>query len=137
MSNSHQEEVAAACKGKIPGFCRPGCKKTSFFSTKCQLHDECEKIKRTNDENYGSFVQRCGRVSGCRASDEGDDQFRCLNEVEFEIKSKNQEGGAKHRQTSERVVINNQRRVVYVGARGGKYVKQNGKFVALSKIKKQ
>jgi len=42
-------------------------------------------------------------------------------------------GGSK-KQTKERIMLGGKSRVIYVGKRGGKYVKQNGKFVSIKKL---
>jgi len=48
-------------------------------------------------------------------------------------KSNVQAGGKK--QTKERIVVNGKNRVIYIGKRGGKYIKQNGEFVSVKKIR--
>lgn len=133
MSNTSNANVPE-CKGKIPGFCRAGCEKTSLLSLKCKPHNRCETIKKEYEEGYGSFVNRCGKIPGCSARDNGD-QYYCINEVKEEIENKKYAGGATYRASKERVTINKQKRIVYVGVRGGKYVKQQGKYVPLAKVK--
>jgi hypothetical protein len=46
--------------------------------------------------------------------------------------TKSTTGGKK--QTKERIMLGGKSRVIYIGKRGGKYVKQNGKFVSIKKI---
>ena len=38
------------------------------------------------------------------------------------------------KQTAERILINGKKRMIYIGTRGGKYIKQSGKFISVKKL---
>lgn len=45
-----------------------------------------------------------------------------------------QKSGGCKKQTKERIMLGGKSKVIYVGKRGGKYVRQNGKFVSIKKL---
>lgn len=139
-------EIIPHCKKK--GFlgisCRPGCKMTNINGQKECVEDttvtnECKSIITNSSDSSQYFA--CNKDPKCKFFGSTKE---CKNIALTDVyKNKSTDkphestfGGAKMTKTKEFVMIKNMKRLIYTGARGGKYVKHNGTFVPLSKAKK-
>ena len=107
---------------------------------------KCEDIKGfCNDTDYKckqgytcSDEQRCKKNDTCSTDNNCTENELCVDGKCY-TKSGDSYGGAKKknlRRTEKKVKLSKGTRCVYVGSRGGEYVKINGEFVPLKKAMK-
>lgn len=102
--------------------------KTGILST---LKGSCNFPDELVSKNL--FLERVNRLLSRPDNNKPSIKIMLLALKEYAESTNNQTGAGGKKQTKERIVVNGKKRVVYVGKKGGKYIKQNGEFVSVAK----